>query len=508
MSYSVASILATLKHYDIPASHFSFDIRKFTKGTEGYTPIDFILDSDDIINYLKKFSCIAIGIARWSETFAYMLIRKLEDYKGKIVVGGYEITALKEDNCFTKFLSENLNIQHFIRGYAEKPLVKLMLGEYSEDKKFISEELDENYLFSPYSSGVLNTYSRKIYWETKRGCTSNCGFCEWGNAQVGATPLNAETTKSDIEIFSKSNIEVINILDATFNVGKDYMDILKNLLENTHANITFQARFECLKPEFINFCATHKERLHLEFGLQTIHEFEMKVIGRNNNMLSIKNKLEKLNLLGIDYEVSIIYAIPGQTIHSFIDTIEFLRINGCKNIIAYPLQIPRNSELEDKREEYKVITKDDRFHVHSVSNCYSFNDEQRHEMDCIAFSLAHEASITELETTALTHIKGTKYQYELQEEFIQTNKELIDPVISDCFCRFQAYKNLHHSKEVNTISLSKGSFPVNAKGFSDFALGLKPYGSIKKNSKVNDSKQVYYRTVIGQSGYLYIFRID
>lgn len=506
MSYSVASILATLKHYNIPASHFSFDIRKFAKDKGGYTPIDLIIDSDDIINYLKQFSCIAFGITRWSETFAYMLIRKLDDYNGKIVVGGYEVTAYNKDNDNVKWISENLNIHHFIQGYAEKPLVKLMQGEYPNEKKYIKEELDENYLFSPYSSGVLNTYSRKIYWETKRGCKSKCGFCEWGNAQVGAIPLNSETIEHDIEIFSKSNIEEINILDATFNVGKNYMAILKKLIERTSANITFQARFEYLKPDFIKFCAIHKERLHLEFGLQTIHESEMKVIGRDNKMFSIKDKLKQLNQHGIDYEVSIIYAIPGQTISTFIDTIEFLRINGCEKIMAFPLQIPRNSELEDKRREYKVTTEDDRFHVHSVSSCYSFTKDQRQEMDCIAFSLAHERKIKEIVTPALTPIKGAVYQYEISEEFIQTNRELMDSVISECFCRYEAYRNYLNSKEVNNIASIKDSFRMNAKGLLDFALGLKPYETIEKNSKMTDCKQVSYRTVIGQSGYVYVFR--
>lgn len=506
MSYSVASILATLKHFNIPASHFSFDIRKFAKDKKGYTPIDLIIDTNDIIKYLKQFSCIAFGITRWSETFAYMLIRKLDDYKGKIVVGGYEVTAYNRDNEYVKWISENLNIHHFIQGYAEKPLVKLMQGEYPNDQKYIKEELDEDYLFSPYSSGVLNTYSRKIYWETKRGCKSKCGFCEWGNAQVGAIPLNSETIKHDIEIFSKSNIEEINILDATFNVGKNYIAILKKLIENTSANITFQTRFEFLKPDFINFCAFNKERLHLEFGLQTIHESEMKVIGRDNNMLSIKDKLKQLNQLGIDYEVSIIYAIPGQTISSFIDTIEFLRINGCEKIMAFPLQIPRNSELEDKRKDYKVNTEDDRFYVHSISSCYSFTKEQRKEMDCIAFSLAHENKIKEIETSALTPIEGAIYQFEMPEELFQSNRELIDSVISECFCRFEAYGNYLDSKEVNSIAPLKGSFRVNAKGFLDYALGLKPYGIYKQNDKETDFKQFFYRTVIGQSGYVYVFR--
>jgi hypothetical protein len=501
MSYSVASILATLKHYNIPASHYSFDIQKFVQTPEGYIPIDVIIDTDEIINYLKKFSYIAFGIARWSETFTYMLIKKLDDYKGKIVVGGYEITALKEDNDITNLITKNLNIHHFIQGYAEKPLVKLIKGEYSDDKKFLSEKLDEKYLFSPYSIGVLNTYSRKIYWETQRGCNSNCGFCEWGNAQVGSIPLNPEIIERDIEIFSKSNIEGINILDATFNIGKNYMGILENLIKKTTAKITFQARFEFLKPEFIKFCATYKERLHLEFGLQTIHENEMKVIGRKNDMNSIKDKLKLLNQLSIEYEVSIIYAIPGQNVSTFIDTIEFLRVNGCEKIMAYPLQIPRNSELDNKKREYKIKLKDDIFYVKSVNSCYSFSNEERHDMDCIAFSLAHEDKSEGLLLDHLIPIKDTQYQYEFPQEFIQNNRELLDRIISETFCRFEFYSDCLNDGKVEAIAHIKGAFRMNTTGLLDYALGKQPYYS--KNS---EDKWTYYKTVIGKSGYIYVFR--
>lgn len=386
MSYSVASILAALKHYNIPASHYSFDIRNFKKTHDGYMPFEVLIDLDSIVSYLKKFSCIAIGVTRWSETFAYMLVRKLEDdYKGKIVVGGYEITAMKQNH----FIVDLLNIQHFIKGYAEKPLVKLMQGLYPNDQKFIEEKLDAEYLFSPYSEQVLHTYSRKIYWETKRGCKFKCGFCEWGNANAGMQDLSLETLEGDIQLFSQSTIDEINILDGTFNVGKNYLDILKKLINNTSSKITFQARFESLTAEFLNYCALHKDRLHLEFGLQTIHLNEMEVIGRKNNIELIKEKLLELNQLEIDYEVSIIYAIPGQTIASFVETIDFLRKYKCEKIMAFPLQIPENYLLQEKIREYKINFKQDDYYVRSVDSSYSFTSAHRTRMDEIASLVAN-----------------------------------------------------------------------------------------------------------------------
>ncbi len=488
MSYSVASILATLKHFNIPASHYSFDIRNFKKTDQGYMPLDVIIDLDDIVDYLKQFSCIAIGVTRWSETFAYMLVRKLEDYKGKIVVGGYEITAMKEDHIITRLL----NIHHFIQGYAEKSLVKLMQGQYPSNQKFIKEKLDPDYLFSPYAEGILNTYSRKVYWETKRGCKFKCGFCEWGNANTGMLELNPETIVRDIEIFSQSTIDEINILDGTFNIKNDYQSILHNLINKTNSKITFQARFEVLKPKFLQFCASNKDRLHLEFGLQTIHQNEMDVIGRRNNKELIEEMLQELNRLDIDYEVSIIYAIPGQTIPSFIDTIEFLRVNGCKTIMAYPLQIPENSELHSKINEFQITFTRDDFWINSVASSISFSKEEREDMDQIASSLAHDQKPSGMIPEYLTKTENTQFQYEFNLEYFRTCKKLPEPIV------LKIGGGNYHLDDADIVE------QIAVKGIYLDYMPKQP----SENKKSDQPDNSYYKVVFGESGHLYTYRED
>jgi histone acetyltransferase (RNA polymerase elongator complex component) len=170
------------------------------------------------------------------------------------------------------------------------------------------------------------------------------------------------------------------------------MLIFKKLLEIPDLNITCQARFEsCIygdkAKEFIRLCAENKHRVHLEFGLQTIHENEMAIIGRKNRIDRIEKALAILKENQIDYETSIIYAIPGQTVESFLDTIEFLIANGCKTIKAYPLQIPKNSKMENRRDELSITFGTNNYNVKSVNSTYSFPAEQREDMDRIAARL-------------------------------------------------------------------------------------------------------------------------
>lgn len=101
-------------------------------------------------------------------------------------------------------------------------------------------------------------------------------------------------------------------------------------------------------------------------------------------MDQVEKALEMLNEDQISYEVSIIYAIPGQTIHSFIDTIEYLIDKGCKTIRAYPLRIPKNSKLEMMKEELGVTESADSMNITSVASAASFSQETKEDMDFIA----------------------------------------------------------------------------------------------------------------------------
>lgn len=417
-SYSISSILASLKKYGVSASHYCININQVSE--ERLLKEKDIEDCmhekiDDVVDYLMKFNFISIGVARWSKNYVKYLISRLKNnnYSGKIICGSYEITATDDKDLVKKYGDAD----YFIKGYAEKPLVKLIKYHCYSSQKVINEQLDPIYLASPYQEGIIPLYSRKIYWETKRGCKFSCGFCEWGNREhKDAIDIDGNVLSEDINLFSNSNVEEINILDGTFNIGNNYLCYLSDLLEKTDCKITFQARFEVVENKFLNLCEKYKERVHLEFGLQTIHKNEMEKIGRVNDMKKVEFALNELNKRQISYEVSIIYAIPGQTIDSFIDTIEFLKINGCKKIRAFPLQIPENFKEERKKNVGDLQS--DCYKIESVANSSSFTKFERRCMDIIARHL-NEDDVSdirkELETIGKNRWEAIVSAYEICE---------------------------------------------------------------------------------------------
>ncbi|MFZ4725820.1 MAG: B12-binding domain-containing radical SAM protein [Paludibacter sp.] len=438
MTYSIASIIASLKASGYKCGHFPIDIKQSIQDGVTGEKLTSIVKTKLLgsLEYFKGFRYIAISVTRWSVEHCNSLIDLLTDYNGKIILGGYEITATANSVLETEYPKAD----YFVKGYAERALVNLMKGVYPDSQRILQESLAEIDLASPYLTGVLNLFTRKIYWETKRGCRFSCGFCEWGNAEKILIELDKNRLFREIDLIRDSSVEEINILDATFNFGRNYLEILKYLLFNTELKITFQARFETLfgsvAEEFLALSTEYKSRIHMEFGLQTIHLHEMNVIGRVNNMDKIEQGLLKLNESGISYEVSIIYAIPGQTVESLIDTIEFLVLNGCKKIRAYPLQIPRNSELERKRLEYEITEVTDNLNVRSVLSSKSFSKENRFDMD----NIAERVNRDEIKGVRVLPIQcnllpTTKYQYELKSIDCLPNKKYLYNLVDSAYIK-------------------------------------------------------------------------
>jgi radical SAM superfamily enzyme YgiQ (UPF0313 family) len=376
ISYSIASILARFKNSNIvELSHHSFNLKdligKEKEYIEKYIVSEFNQYYTQIIN---NFDFIAISAYSWSENLVNVLINNIRDvYKGKIVLGGYEITALS-GNDLQKIYPR---IDHYIKGYAENSLEKLFSNKTID--LIIENQLIENDLISPYLSGIYAERTDKIHWESKRGCPYTCGFCEWGNAaRKKVYKIDNNRLRKEIEYFKELKIKEINVIDATFLITERDNTILKWLLEIPNCKITLQVRFEILDSnigeEFLQLCKENRDRVNLEFGLQTIHESEMKALNRNNDLGKIENVIWKLNQYRIDYLISIIFGIPGQTVDSFDQTIDFIKRNGCEKYIAFPLQIPKNSELSRLKNEYEIEEiKGKSFSLSFVNKSYSFS---------------------------------------------------------------------------------------------------------------------------------------
>ena len=155
----------------------------------------------------------------------------------------------------------------------------------------------------------------------------------------------------------------IAVLDPTFNSGTQYLDILKRFAERGYTGkLSLQCRLEMVKPEFLDLVQdiNRSGRVVLEFGLQTIHREEMRVIQRLNNMRKINRILPDIQRRSIETEISLIFGLPMQTVGSFQESIDFCKEQGVETIHAFPLMLLRGTLLYDQKQKLGLVESTDK----------------------------------------------------------------------------------------------------------------------------------------------------
>jgi hypothetical protein len=384
ISYSIASILAKFKNSDfVDIEHHSYNLHKYlsTPKAKIETEISHLF-TEKYLDKINNYSFIAFTAYAWSENLVNELIAIIRPkFNGKIILGGYEITALSED----KLPEIYPNVDYYVKGYAEKALEKIFKHEINDT--FLNEKVCETDFVSPYLSGIFQLDKPKIHWESKRGCPYHCDYCEYGAAakKEGIIRIDKDRICKEIELLRKHNLQEINVLDATFLINDEDNNTLEKLLTIPNSKITMQMHFNSIKSDigkrFVGICQKHKDRVALEFGLQTIHENEMDRLNRKNDIEHVKSIMQQLNEKEINYSISIIFGIPGQTIKSYGETIKFIEDNGCHKFCAFPLQLPKNSKMRERINELQIKElQGEHFSLKFVVESNSFNQSEWEKM--------------------------------------------------------------------------------------------------------------------------------
>ncbi|MDP3148200.1 MAG: B12-binding domain-containing radical SAM protein [Ignavibacteria bacterium] len=385
-SLALASILCFLKNeeklldkmnfYQLTLNIFDYEGRAqpnyFDKYLNAYNLVDF--------------DFIAISAYIWNEYFINEFINHIRKlgFTGKIILGGYQITHADIKELPVLYP----DTQIFVIGYAEQALMKLFLGQVSlKFPLFLYSEVDFSELPSPYLTNEINVPfgSTMIRLETKRGCVYRCSYCAHRNlAQNKIFHFPIDKTVNEISFISEKQVKRVNILDPIFNVGNEYLQIMKEIIKkNKSTTYTLQSRFEKIKGlegnEFLDLCESGS--FHLEFGLQTIDLKEAKVLNRKNDLRQIDETLNQLKHRKISYEISLIYGLPMQTFDSFKRTIEYTLSKGCRTIKAYPLILLRGTELFYERNKWNLNEEAiEKFNIPVVTSSNSFSKQNWEEM--------------------------------------------------------------------------------------------------------------------------------
>jgi len=375
-----ASILATLK---------------MNQDIECYSVVRPINDDDfevselflDIFQLIEKNEGakidIAIGVYVWAEEAIQQLLRMIRyaGFDGRIILGGPQISY-----SYPGLEEYYPEADIFVRGYGEMAVyalagsverVELSGIHYSgEEDLNLQTMVDLQLLPSPWLTGVIELENQPfIRWETQRGCPFKCGFCQ--HKEAGARLINREFASNrvmkEIDLFCDKKVVDIAVLDPIFNSSPLSTSILQRFLENGYkGRLSLQCRAEMINDEFIEVAS--ELNVCLEFGLQTIHRNEGNAVNRSNNIRKVGEVFSQVSKQEIEYEVSLIYGLPEQTLESFQESIEWCLERSVPTVKAFPLMLLRGTEVEQNREQWGLVESEGSMPVVMQSDSFTYDE--------------------------------------------------------------------------------------------------------------------------------------
>ena len=408
-----ASLIAVLQSMNI---EYTSVVREIN--ADGFNVTEILKEILDLVN---DDSMIAIGAYVWAEEAIQYLMLGLRrrGFKGKIVLGGPQISYMT-DGLEKTYPHADL----FVRGYGELALAGLALnpneeirGVHRAGEQDLAEqtEVDLAMMPSPWLTKVIDVNTQKfVRWESQRGCPFKCGFCQHKEpgARLTKREFAPERINKEIDLFCEYGVNDIAVLDPIFNASSQSLSILQRFIANDYkGKLSLQCRAEMIDEEFLD--AVEQLNVRLEFGLQTIHRSEGKAVSRNNNINKVDRVLREVTRRGINYEITLIYGLPEQSLESFKDTVSWCLKHNVPTIKAFPLMLLRGTDVATRKHEWGLTESSGSMPVVLSSNTFTFDDWLAMARLSEALKKTegrHPSTIEELERIASTcEVDGTRY---------------------------------------------------------------------------------------------------
>lgn len=356
-SYAVASLKASLLNLPEVESVQAVSIAV----PQAWCSFQSIIDAlhQEKVQDLGAYDTIAVSAYVWSDDWTKNFIRWLrsEGYRGKIVLGGYQISYSPSAELALDYPEADI----FLGLYAETSMLEAVRMKRPVQSVYLDNRdftVDFSTLPPLYASGIMPVTDGQgmVRMETKRGCPMKCTFCHYRDLNTQKVhKVGTSRTTQDLEFLRQKNVGKINFTDAIFNVGSEYLEttqLMKDL--GLRSLLSFQVR-----PEYM-LCDTGQRFLDLasemnvvlEFGFQTSNLTENQAIERHNNYEKINRAAQLVSERNIPFEVSLIYGLPHQTPDSFQRSIDYSLGLNPSRVVAFPLMLYKGTPMYDQKEEF------------------------------------------------------------------------------------------------------------------------------------------------------------
>lgn len=213
---------------------------------------------------------------------------------------------------------------------------------------------------------------------TSRGCPFHCTFCAihniWGHLW---RMRSAESVLAEIDfLVKKHGVKHINFVDDNFNASKErVIKICQGIIKNNY-QITFSSSSGSYVPTLDEEVLTWLKKAGLSYIRMSIESGNPHilhdVIKKNIDLNKVKGIVDICKKLKIFTEGAFIFGIPGETIETMEESLEFAKYVGFDRVIRFIFQPFPHTELYDLCLKNNYLTPDyDAAKTYATGNkCY------------------------------------------------------------------------------------------------------------------------------------------
>jgi len=205
---------------------------------------------------------------------------------------------------------------------------------------------------SPYLNGVLdcNSYDG-ILWQLSRGCSFACDFCFDARGNSGVRRFSLERIEAELRHFASKGVSQVFVLDSTFNQdvkrAKSILRLIRKIAPQIHFH--FEVRSEFIDREMAELFA--QITCSLQIGLQSANPLVLKQVGRSFDRVDFSRRVGLLNDSGAVFGFDLIYGLPGDTLDSFCNSLNYALSLYPNHIDIFPLAILPGTRLAARGAE-------------------------------------------------------------------------------------------------------------------------------------------------------------
>lgn len=343
------------------------------------------LDNSTLIKKILSVNPDCVGITCLSAFFNEVkeLSLQLKASGLKTIVGGVHPTFLPYSTLI------ETKCDFVICGEGEIALSELLLRKFdntgiqgvyslkdlnSDDEKFLTGATVENLDDIPfpdweqmkpaiYPMAPMGTVSRSypvVPIMTSRGCTGCCKFCASPNFYQRRIRFRSpENVIEEIKLLvNKYGANEIQFIDDNPIVNPEYAHKLYTLMRENNIKIPWSCingiRADSLTKEMA-LLMKKAGCYQVVVGIESANNSILKTIGKNETIEQINNSINILNEVGITTRGNFIFGLPGETIETIKETIDFAINSKLDRAFFSVLDIiPGCTLWKEKKGQYKL----------------------------------------------------------------------------------------------------------------------------------------------------------